>query len=71
MTQIMQDIQNATIKQGMNQRRFANKTGISEQSISRWFGGMRSPKISDVEIMANALGMEIRLCKKEEEHERS
>ena len=49
---------------GMSQRELANKSGLTEASISRYFNGERSPNIKNAEAMANALGLELRLIKK-------
>lgn len=43
----------------ITQRELAEKSGLTEASISRYFNGERSPNIKNVEKMASALGLRI------------
>ena len=45
--------------QSITQRELAEKSGITEASISRYFNGERSPNIKNAEKMASALGLRI------------
>ena len=45
--------------QSITQRELAEKSGLTEASISRYFNGERSPNIKNVEKMASALGLRI------------
>ena len=45
--------------QSITQRELAEKSGLTEVSISRYFNGERSPNIKNAEKMASALGLRI------------
>ena len=45
--------------QSITQRELAEKSGLTEASISRYFSGERSPNIKNAEKMASALGLRI------------
>ena len=45
--------------QSITQRELAEKSGITEASISRYFSDERSPNIKNAEKMASALGLRI------------
>ena len=45
--------------QSITQRELAEKSGITEASISRYFNGERIPNIKNAEKMASALGLRI------------
>lgn len=45
--------------QSITQRELAEKSGLTEASISRYFNGERSPNIKNAEKMARALGLKI------------
>ena len=45
--------------QSITQRELAEKSGLTEASISRYFNGERSPNIKNAEKMASALGLRI------------
>ena len=47
--------------QNITQRELAEKSGLTEVSISRYFNGERSPNIKNAEKMASALGLRIAL----------
>ena len=49
--------------QSITQRELAEKSGITEASISRYFSGERSPNIKNAEKMASALGLRIVMLK--------
>ena len=49
--------------QSITQRELAEKSGITEASISRYFNGERSPNIKNAEKMASALGLRIVMLK--------
>lgn len=56
MTEIMKEIIKIAHDAGVTQREFAKKIGTTEITMSRWYKGERTPKISDVEKMAKVLG---------------
>ena len=47
--------------QNITQRELAEKSGLTETSISRYFNGERSPNIKNTEKMASVLGLRIAL----------
>ena len=49
--------------QSITQRELAEKSGLTEASISRYFNGERSPNIKNAEKMASALGLRIVMLK--------
>ena len=49
--------------QSITQRELAEKSGLTEASISRYFSGERSPNIKNAEKMASALGLRIVMLK--------
>ena len=49
--------------QSITQRELAEKSGITEASISRYFNGERIPNIKNAEKMASALGLRIVMLK--------
>lgn len=55
-------------EKGMTQRSFANKVGISEQTISRYINGDRLPDYDNIDLMANVLQVSVNeLFKKNDE----
>ena len=42
-------------KAGISKRELAKRTGLTEQSISRYTNGTRIPKVTDVKLIAEAL----------------
>ncbi len=66
ISKTMTKIRNIVETCEMKQISLAEKTGRKDVSISRWIGGVRDPKIKDVEAMADALGYEIALVAKKE-----
>ena len=55
-------------EKGMTQRSFANKVGISEQTISRYINGDRLPDYDNIDLMANGLQVSVNeLFKKNDE----
>ena len=55
-------------EKGMNQRSFAKKVGVSEQTISRYINGERLPDYDTIDWMANALQVSVNeLFKKNDE----
>ena len=49
--------------QSITQRELAEKSGLTEASISRYFNGERIPNIKNAEKMASALGLRIVMLK--------
>ncbi len=49
--------------QSITQRELAEKSGLTEASISRYFSGERNPNIKNAEKMASALGLRIVMLK--------
>lgn len=49
--------------QSITQRELAEKSGLTEASISRYFSGERSPNIKNAEKMASVLGLRIVMLK--------
>ena len=49
--------------QSITQRELAEKSGLTEASISRYFNGERSHNIKNAEKMASALGLRIVMLK--------
>lgn len=52
------------MEQGITQRELAKKSGISESSISKYANAVKTPTITKVEQLADALGCELVLVKK-------
>lgn len=59
MTEIMKEIIKIAHDAGVTQRELAKKIDTTEGTMSRWYKGERTPKISDVEKMAKVLGMKL------------
>ena len=55
--------------QSVTQRELAEKSGLTEASISRYFNGERSPNIKNAEKMASALGLRIVMLNEGEDNE--
>ena len=64
MTDTVKKIKAITKAQGLKQVDLSDKSGYSVQAISHWFTDARTPMIDAVEDLVDALGMEIRICKK-------
>lgn len=64
MNKIMQQIKTDCEIRKISQRELAEKSKITEVSISRYFTGSRTPSIDNVEKMAAALGLKVALIKK-------
>lgn len=47
------------------QRDLAKRVGLTSQSLTNWKGGVHTPSIIDFEIVANAVGYELKLVKKQ------
>lgn len=63
MTKTMVFIKQNTQKQNISQAYLANKLGVSEVTISRWFNGTRNPQIQYVEKMFEILGYQLDVIK--------
>ena len=59
MSDLVHSIMENCRLQSITQRELAEKSGITEASISRYFNGERSPNIKNAEKMASALGLRI------------
>ena len=64
MNKIMQQIKEDCRLRGMTQRELAENSGLTEASVSRYFSGERTPNLKSAERMAEALGLELRLIKR-------
>lgn len=67
MTKTMVFIKQNTQKQNISQAYLANKLGVTEVTISRWFNGTRNPQIQYVEKMFEILGYQLNVIKAKEE----
>lgn len=56
MAEIMKEIIKIAKDAGVTQRELAKKIGTTEVTMSRWYKGERTPKITDVEKMVKVLG---------------
>lgn len=63
MTEIMLRIKEECEDLNISQRDLAERSGLTEASISRYFNDQRNPNIKNVEAMAKALGLKILLFK--------
>ena len=63
MSDLVHSIIENCILQSITQRELAEKSGLTEASISRYFNGERSPNIKNAEKMASALGLRIVMLK--------
>lgn len=61
MTETMQQIIDDCRLRNITQRELANRSGITENSISRYFNDQRTPDMNNVEKMAAALGLRVAL----------
>ena len=59
MSDLISSIIEICSSQNITQRELAEKSGLTEVSISRYFNGERSPNIKNAEKMASALGLRI------------
>ena len=59
MSDLISSIIEICSSQNITQRELAEKSGLTEASISRYFNGERSPNIKNAEKMASALGLRI------------
>ena len=64
MSQIMLKLNYEREARGWTIREFAEKSGVTEVSMSRYISGARTPNINTIENMVKALGMKIELKKK-------
>lgn len=64
MSQIMLKLNYEREARGWTIREFAEKSGVTEVSMSRYISGARRPNIDTIENMVKALGMKIELKKK-------
>lgn len=63
MTETMRRIKEECEAQNISQKNLAEKSGLTEASISRYFSGQRTPNMKNIEAMAKALGFKILLYK--------
>lgn len=61
MTETMQQIINDCKLRNITQRELSKRSGITENSISRYFKDQRTPDMNNVEKMAAALGLRVAL----------
>ena len=61
MSDLISSIIEICSSQNITQRELAEKSGLTEVSISRYFNGERIPNIKNAEKMASALGLRIAL----------
>ena len=59
MSDLVHSIIENCILQSITQRELAEKSGLTEASISRYFNGERIANIKNAEKMASALGLRI------------
>lgn len=59
MTETMKEIIKIANDAGLTQRELAKKIDKTDGAVSRWYAGKRTPKISDIEKMAKALGVKV------------
>lgn len=64
MNKIMSQIIEECRLRDMTQRELANKSGLTEASVCRYFKGERTPNLKNAGKMADTLGFELRLLKK-------
>lgn len=64
MTDTVKKIKAITKAQGLKQADLSVISGHSTQAISSWFNDARTPNIAAVEDLVDALGLELRICKK-------
>ena len=63
MTDIMKKIICECQDRNMMQRELAEKSGLTEASVSRYFNGERTPNLKNAERMAQAVGLTLMLVK--------
>ena len=63
MTDIMKKIICECQDISMTQRELAEKSGLTEASVSRYFNGERTPNLKNAERMAKAVGLTLMLVK--------
>lgn len=63
MTDIMKKIICECQDRNMTQRELAEKSGLTEASVSRYFNGERTPNLKNAERMAKAVGLTLILVK--------
>ena len=61
MSDLISSIIEICSSQNITQKELAEKSGLTESSISRYFNGERSPVLKNAEKMASALGLRIAL----------
>ena len=59
MTEIMKSIIQECQSKQITQRELAEKSGLTEASISRYFNGERTPNLRNAERMAMAIGKKL------------
>jgi ribosome-binding protein aMBF1 (putative translation factor) len=48
-----------------SQEDLAKKAGVSSSAMRKWRSGDRSPKLSEIEAVVNALGYELKIVERE------
>ena len=61
MSDLISSIIEICSSRNITQKELAEKSGLTESSISRYFNGERSPVLKNAEKMASALGLRIAL----------
>lgn len=67
MTQVMRAIIAETKNQGLTQSALSRLSGITPQTMSKYFNGINDPSIGSASLMAEALGMVITIKKGRED----
>ena len=57
--EISKIIKEARIKKGMTQQELADSVYVTRQTISKWESGSGSPDISNLHVLAEALGISV------------
>lgn len=61
MTEIVKRLKVIAQEQNITQRKLAERMNTTETSVSRWFGGSRTPNAKNLEQMAAALGYRLEI----------
>ena len=59
MTETVKQLKRIAEIQGVSQANLARRMKTTETSVSRWFNGVRTPTIENIEKMADALDCRI------------
>lgn len=61
MSNLVEQLAKARQAQGLTQAELADKSGLSRMAVQKAESGSTDPRLSTLEVMARALGMEIML----------